>query len=276
MRTLILGLVLALFVTSCGKDNKGGSGSALSDSQKSQLKEVIASSGRGTFAGMASVPKRAADELSSALKANTKKSDEKTLQMAQRLRDSISSGQCSYSQKQEGNFSNPLNPGDTHSMDFSLNGNQCPIAARVAMKGWITSDNSGAGFDLDLEYLAKDAEFAKLNDVTGFKLGGRFTVTAGNGSAKGEGTMKGTITSTKYGPVGVNLTFDGNATQDGREVTYAAVYSFKDYNAELKVTEKREGNKAHYTYMVNGQTVSKDEFYSYTESNPFLAPTVKY
>lgn len=264
MRALVASLIVVLFVSACG-NNKGGNGTPLTDSQKSQLKEVITASGRGPLAGMAAVPTRALSAIRSVINSSSPKADQTTVTMTQKLSDSIKSGQCSYTQTK----------GDPKLIDVSLTGNNCPIATHVMMKSWQSNDQHSFGLDIDLTYSAKDAEFAKLNDVTGFAINGTFKISVGSESAKGDGNMKSTIKSTKYGEVTADLNFDFNATREEQVTNYVAVYHMKDFTADLRVTETTKKNEHVYSYTVNGQEVTKEEFYSYTSSNPFLTPTVK-
>lgn len=267
-------LVAILILSACGKD-KGATGTALTESQKTQLKEVIVASGRGPMAGMGSVPNRSFTALRSMVREQSYKTDEQTVAMARRLNASIQTGQCSYTQDKQGDPQSELTAGQTQLIDVSLSGNSCPVSTHVMMKSWMASDRHSFGLDVAVQYATKDAEFAKMNDVTEFNLAGNFKVNIASTTAKGDGTIKGNIKSTKYGDVDVNLAYDLNATTEKEDVSYTATYRFKDFAAELKVNQTRQGNEERYTYTVNKNTVTKEEFLSYTSQNPFLSPTVK-
>jgi len=144
--------------------------------------------------------------------------------------------------------------------DIHVTGANCPVAMDLALK--IQAQQTSADADFVWSYTVKDAEYRKLNDVTGADLKGGLKITGDSQGRSGDGdlSIKGTIVSQKHGELPVELTGKmhmGNASGQPRQSGEIALFiQFKDFGAELK--QKMDGDKIQH--FINSEEVTEKEF----------------
>ncbi len=144
--------------------------------------------------------------------------------------------------------------------DIHVAGAKCPVAMDLTLK--IQAQRTSASADFVWTYSVQDAEYRKLNDVTGADLKGGLKITGDSQGRGGDGDLniKGKIVSQKHGDLPVELTgkmhmenASGQARQSGE---IALFVQFKDFGAELK--QKMDGNKIQH--FINSEEVTEQEF----------------
>ncbi len=188
--------------------------------------------------------------------------DSTTQQMVQALQ----AGNCEYKlpSNQTGNTTNPMS--SNVETGLQVFGSTCPIALDVNVKitNNLTQTSYDANIDFNLKYEVKDAEFAKLNDVTFMDIKGSGSVTAKTGSMNGNITVEGAVKSNAEGDLKMYYAakVDGSGGQGQAKITSEQIWGieYPKFTAELKMTTVQENSAVKTTYAMNGTEVTAQEF----------------
>jgi len=113
-----------------------------------------------------------------------------------------------------------------------------------------------------------DPEFAKLNDVTGFKLAGKesFKVDAQAGKLTASVAGAGSIQSTQLGEIPITVTGKMEGDQDRASGEIVITLKFPSYTVELKEVTTAEAQKVTKEYTLNGESINKEQAKQYLQS----------
>lgn len=240
-------LVLApLLVLSCGKDDKRSSKyPALDGGQRSQFIQFADSSSDAVQAPLdLKKEKGGLDAIQSDPSLGNPK-------VRRQMVDRMQKSKCEV----KSNFDNMkrepamiANNGDYY---LSVGGDTCPTLMHTRFAYNFKQSSVEATFNA--KYEIKDAEFKKLNDVTAFNLSGSASGSGSQTSFEGKGAVNGTVDSTQFGQVKVEMTTEMKFDQENIETYTVLTITFPTYTAEIKVIEEGTKQNLKSEVYLNGE-----------------------
>jgi len=248
MKRLVF-FVLSIALVGCGNKH-GNVTTPLTKDQQATFDNTLESVGRTEKAG------------EKGQREHTATGDATLQQMAQKLQD----GKCEYKlpSNQTGNTTNPMSSNVETGLE--VYGSTCPISleANVKMSSNLTEKSYDANVEFKLKYDVKDAEFAKLNDITAIDIKGSGSVRASQGSMNGNINIEGTMTSNADGALKMyyDAKVDGSGNQTSAKITSEQIWGveYPNFTAELKMTTVQENSSVKTTYFINGEEITAQEF----------------
>jgi hypothetical protein len=158
----------------------------------------------------------------------------------------------------------------SQTFQIKVSGNGCPIELQLAASSQILTTSFRGS--LVLHYLATDPQFAEINEVYGIDLKGQGAFAADrNGEEwklKGDGQIEGALLTRANGklPLSLIISGSGNVRQTNVNGAYVIAFQmqFPDFLVDMKeVTEYDGSQEPHSLYLLNGESLSKEEFYGY-------------
>lgn len=149
-------------------------------------------------------------------------------------------------------------PSDNN-FSFSLDiADPCPVTAKfyAASKG----DATSMAMVVKLDMKIADPELAKINDVYAAKLDGSVNLKANGQGGKINGSIKGSISSIKFGEVAIAGSVQGGGSGGNGQMVSTLGFTIKGELHEFVETVTAKDGQETQTYAINGQEVSKDEY----------------
>lgn len=151
----------------------------------------------------------------------------------------------------------------TGEFHVNVSGEACPIRMtsnyRVIMvrKGGFVSNR----FDIQMSYLVRTPEFARLNDVVGIEMNGSMKGEGSDNGGSGGGRIDGAFQSQIHGRLPFSISLSASGNQSGWRSTAVYTLRFPNFACSGKIVEESTRAKGTQTYYyLNDQQVSEQEF----------------
>jgi hypothetical protein len=245
-----------------------GCGKNLSDEQKAQFHSTMQSTGRSmTAVATAGGHGGGQNALINALAGAVDAKDEAKLKMASRLQQAVLENKCTISAVIPDALVFSAKNAGKASFTLMATGAQCPVKMNFTLDFNTTIDQMSGDLEMrigvDAMYQVVDAEYKKLNDVTGFEFKGNITfsqrgMTNHLLSIALTADVKGKIHSESQGDLPLTLTSNIQGSQAGGASGELAVsLKYPDHSVTMKAQVGGDG-KAKYT--LNDDDISQAEF----------------
>lgn len=219
MKTLSFLFTLLLVVACGGKDEA-------TPEQKAKLREVNKSASAVMESGQSVGQQRGGRRVWNAGSSLDQSSSSDKARISRELQNA----DCDF------NMSEPT--ASAQSMSIKIDGPQCPIAMEIGAKA-----RSEKEAEMRIFFEIKSAELKRYSDVTRYEVSGPIS--------EGGANLSGSITSQKYGQIGVEMKASGSNGSG----TLEAEYKFSDFSISLKA----EVNGKEVKYFINDKEASQEE-----------------
>lgn len=254
MKHISLFLVTALLVLGCGDDKTGSKYDKLNDSQKGQFGQLMQATENSVDA---------AGELRKDKRPITfgfiSKHPSQQKKVQSDMTAELKRAECAVEHtdpSKVGINQISLTPGSKGEWYFKMTGEKCPAALNTHF-GWNVAESS-ADFTFKATYATNSEEFRKLNDVTAYDMSGALHLSGNQEAFQVVGETKGTIQSTQYGQVGVQLNAELKGSKDKQEFYVVLETKFSDFTAELKLMGNTKDQNSFEAYL-NGEKIEAQE-----------------
>jgi hypothetical protein len=190
--------------------------------------------------------------------------DDARVEMMDQIQKAVDSGACKVTKTGlDGATTGQVNPMDGMSGTLSVNGDQCPIDFELNLSTQKSGEQNVA-IVFGVSYTVKDDTYRKLNDVDSLSISLNFKITASDTSGDISGSMSLKTHSQKYGDISEIANLTGQVGTEGGSATLTDTVTFPGFDIQrtLQATKSASGDES-YDYSVNGNSDTKDDFYSY-------------
>jgi hypothetical protein len=146
---------------------------------------------------------------------------------------------------------------------LDVRGDKCPIEYHLSLNAQ-KSGQQNVAIVFSVTYTVKDDAYRKLNDVDDATISLTFNIIASQTSGTIDAQMNVRVHSQKYGDITEAARGSGNVGTEGGSVDLTVTDTYPGFQIQREIrAEKGAAGDETYDYTVNGNTVSKDEFFSY-------------